>query len=166
MVKPVDDTVQTPWEYRLAEPDVERDPSGWYDMLRTECPVAKTDAFGGFSMLSTYADARAVLLNAGVFSSASGVIIPPIPMDPLPCVEQDEPEHAIYRKPMQSWFSPAQMDALEGTIRAVVTRLIDSVIDDRQGDLASVIAQPLPSWVIGMLLGAGCRRRITTGSAM
>lgn len=143
----------SPADYLLEDADVIKDPGPYFHDLRTKCPVARTDAHGGFWLVSRYADVHEAALNTEIFSSAQGILIPMVPRPLVPCLEQDDPEHRIYRRPMQSWFSPGRMAKLEETVRAVVTDLIDAVVDDHTGDLISAVAAPLPPIVIAMLLG-------------
>jgi len=150
----VTQTNQTPaTEFLLDDPVVAKNPGPFFEELRSKCPVARTDAHGGFWIVSRYADVHEAALNTAAFSSASGVVIPHAPNPPALCLEQDEPEHRIYRRPMQTWFSAARMAKLEDSVRDVVTRLIDRVIDDRQCNIGAVLAEPVPPVVIALMLG-------------
>lgn len=147
-------THETPvTDFRLDEPAVAKDPGVFFDELRSRCPVARTDAHGGFWVVSRYSDVRDAALQPEIFSSASGVTIPPVPNPPVPCLEQDEPDHRIYRRPMQAWFSTGRMAKLEDSIRDVVTRLLDPVVDQGSADIAKVLAEPVPPVVIALILG-------------
>lgn len=139
--------------FRLTEGAVAKDPGDYFDRLRSRCPVSKNEDFGGFWMLSRYDDVHEAALNTEVFSSASGVTIPVVPQPPVICLEQDDPEHRKYRKPMQGWFSVKRMSELEQRVRGIVTTCIDEIIDDKHGDLAAAIAAPVPPVVIALLLG-------------
>ncbi len=44
-----------------------------YDHLQHECPVAWSDRYGGFWILSRYADIVTALMDSGTFSSGEGV---------------------------------------------------------------------------------------------
>lgn len=145
---------QTPTtDFLLDDPVVAKNPGPFFEELRSKCPVTKADAHGGFWIVSRYADVHEAALNTAAFSNASGVTIPPAPNPPCLCLEQDEPDHRIYRRPMQTWFSAGRMAKLEDSIRDVVTDLIDGVIDDRQCNIGAVLAEPLPPVVIGLMLG-------------
>jgi cytochrome P450 len=140
-------------DFLLPDPGVAKDPGPYFQTLRSTYPVAKTPEYGGFWLLSRYSDVHAAALDTDAFSSAGGVTIPLAPSPPSLCLEQDEPEHRIYRRPMQSWFSAGRMSQLEDQVRAIVTRLVDQVADDARGDLGTALAEPLPPIVIGLLLG-------------
>lgn len=140
-------------DFLLDEPAVAKDPGPFFDELRSRCPVARTEAHGGFWVVSRYADVRDAAMHPKVFSSAGGVTIPPVPKPPVPCLEQDEPDHRLFRRPMQAWFSSGRMAKLEDKIREVVTRLLDTVADDGRADIAKVLAEPVPPVVIALILG-------------
>jgi cytochrome P450 len=153
----VTDVVESPGSagvsFRLTEPDVAKDPGEFFEDLRSKCPVAHTEKFDGFWMLSRYNDVHDAALKPEVFSSTAGICIPVIPQPPVICIEQDDPEHRKYRKPMQGWFSVKRIQELEGKVREIVTRRIDEVIDQGRGDLAQILASPVPPMVIALILG-------------
>jgi cytochrome P450 len=139
--------------FLLNDPLVAKNPGPFFDELRSKCPVAKTDAHGGFWMISRYGDVHDAALNPQVFSNASGVVIPHAPNPPSLCLEQDDPDHRIFRRPMQKWFSAGRMTQLEGSVRDIVTRLIDRVVDDGRCNIGAVLAEPVPPIVIALLMG-------------
>jgi cytochrome P450 len=135
-------------------PDYIRDPYPTYRDLRLKCPVAHSDDFGGFWMLSRYHDIREAARDTELFTSSQGVTLPPVgnPMPFLP-IELDPPEHPKYRRAMQTWFSVREIEKLEPTVRAVVSGLIDTIEPDGHADLTQALAGPLPPIVIALLLG-------------
>lgn len=139
--------------FRLTEPEVAKDPAEFFEELRSKCPVAHSDSFDGFWILSRYKDVHDAALNAEVYSSASGMTIPVLSQPPVICIEQDDPEHRTYRKPLQGWFSAKRIEDLAPKVREIVTNLIDAVIDEGQGDLAEILAAPVPPIVIALILG-------------
>lgn len=88
-----------------------------------------------------------------MFSSADGITIPRLPIPPQICLEQDEPEHSRYRKPMQQWLTPGRMAKLEARVRGIVDGLIDGFIDKGEVDLATELAEPVPPLVMALLMG-------------
>src|ERR1700728_716423 len=127
-------------EFQLTDPSVAKDPGSYFEMLRSECPVAHTRTLGGFCMISRYSDVHEALLNTAVFSSASGITIPVMPYPPQVCIEQDDPEHRKYRRPMQSWFTAGKMSELEPKVRQIVTECLDRIVDKGRADLAEAVA--------------------------
>ena len=136
-------------------PEYIRDPYPTYDRLRkSTCPVARSDQYGGFYLLSRYADVKDVARDTKKYTSTKGVTLPPVgnPMPFLP-IELDPPEHTKYRRVLQSWFSPREMAKLEEPLRAIVTELIDEFVDRGEADFVEELSGPLPPIVIALLLG-------------
>jgi cytochrome P450 len=140
-------------EFPLTTPEVAKDPGAYFETLRTECPVARSEAFAGFWILSRYDDVYNAALKPEVFSSSKGIAIPVIPQPPVVCIGQDDPEHRKYRRPMQGWFSVKRIQAIEDQVRGIVTSCIDEIIDDRKADLGEALASPIPPKVIALILG-------------
>jgi cytochrome P450 len=139
--------------FALRDQEIAQEPGNYYAELRDKCPVAHSEDYEGFWILSRYDDVVAAARNTEIFSSADGVTIPRLPIPPQICLEQDEPDHALYRRPIQSWLSPRRMAQLEPAIREIVNRLIDQFIDGGEADLAAELAEPVPPMVMAMLLG-------------
>jgi cytochrome P450 len=136
------------------DPGFIADPYPTYARMRESCPVARAERFGGYWVISRYADVRDAARDTETFSSHGGIVIPPAgnPMPFIP-IELDPPEHSQYRQPLQKWFSATRMLELEDDIRRMVTEQLDAVVDDGQADLCAQIAGPLPPMVIARLLG-------------
>jgi cytochrome P450 len=141
-------------DFDPTDPRVVRDPYPVYAAMRSKCPVGHGSRFGGFSVLSRFADVYEAAHDTARFSSADGVTVPdfgnPIVAIPL---EVDPPEHTRWRHLTQAWFSPGAAQALEPDIRAIVTRLIDGFADRGHADFATELAVPVPPIVIARMLG-------------
>lgn len=151
-VAPTDDAQAHSVRFQLTEPEVAKNPGEFFADLRSKCPVAHTESFDGFWMLSRYQDVFDAALKPQNFSSASGISIPVIPQPPVLCIEQDDPDHRKYRRPLQGWFTAKRMEEIEPEVRQIVTTLIDGMVDDKAGDLAE-IAAAVPPMVIALILG-------------
>jgi cytochrome P450 len=114
--------------------------------MRGLCPVARSDRHGGFWVVSRYEDALSVAQNWAAFSSAHGLAILPSNgvVRNLP-VETDPPEHRVYKRLINPYFTPAAVAPWEQPTRALVTRLIDGFIEDGTCEFMDAFARPLPS---------------------
>jgi cytochrome P450 len=140
--------------FALGEPHVAKNPGSFFQELRDMCPVARSEDLGGFWMITRYDDVAQAALCPEAFTGGRGTSIPPITgRRTFPLLEQDDPDHAAFRRAVRGWFTRPRMSRLEGQIRQLVTRLLDAVIDDHRADLAPVVAEPVPSIVMAMLLG-------------
>jgi cytochrome P450 len=114
--------------------------------MRELCPVAHSAEHGGFWVVSGYEDALSTGQNWSAFSSAHGLSINPSPsvVRNLP-VEADPPEHHIFKRLINPYFTPAALARYEEPTRALVTRLIDGFIEDGACEFMDAFARPYPS---------------------
>src|SRR5207253_2699994 len=94
-------------EFDHHSPELALDPWAVYKELREKCPVAHTDAWGGFKVVTRYRDVVTVAKDTETFSSYhdvdgtgngyQGVTIPAPMVRSVP-VEMDPPEHTKHRK--------------------------------------------------------------------
>jgi hypothetical protein len=69
-------------------------------------------------------------------------------------MSMDDPEHAVYRRMLTSYFSFRRAERLRPRIQRMADELIDAMLaGGRAADLVSEFAMPLPSMVICELLG-------------
>jgi cytochrome P450 len=140
--------------YNPMDPATTRDPYPYYKRFRASEPVTRADAWGGFWLISKFADVRAASLDTETYRSADGVTLPPFgnPMPFIP-IEIDPPRHTLYRKPLQRWFSKGKMAELERDIRQIVSDRIDGFAGAGRADLAKELAEPVPAITLARILG-------------
>lgn len=125
-----------------------------YDQVRA-CPVARSEKHGGFWILSHYADVVEAEMDWTVYSSASGVFHPVEDSGRMHAValEQDPPEHTVYRRLYHEMLSRPRVSAAEPGIRQLARRRIDRLAAGGGGDFVASVAVPVPIEVIALLLG-------------
>jgi cytochrome P450 len=114
--------------------------------MRGLCPVARSEEYGGFWVVTRYEDALSVAQNWEVFSSAHGLSVSRAPtvVRNLP-VEADPPEQRVFKRLINPFFTPAAVARWEQPTRDLVTRLIDTFIEDGACDFMAAFARPFPS---------------------
>ena len=137
-------------DFPLATPAVAKDPGEYFETLRTQCPVAHSEASTASGSCRATTTSTTPRSSPRSTAARAASRIPCIPQPPVICIEQDDPEHRKYRKPLQGWFSVKRIQELEDKVREIVTSLIDEVIDEGQGDLAEILAAPVPPMVIAL----------------
>lgn len=130
------------------------DPVQTHRHLRSMCPVAYSEQFGGFWSLTTYADVERAAQDPRQFSSAQGTSIPKIPMTvPTLPLNADPPDHFSIRSVLQPYFARGRIRALEGRIRGLAAAAIDDFISGGAGDFVEDIATPFPGRVLCLFVG-------------
>ncbi|MFZ0668306.1 MAG: cytochrome P450 [Acidimicrobiales bacterium] len=132
------ETVQRPWPL--------------WEKWRSECPVAHSDAYGGFYFVTKYEDIRQVLIDTETYTSSDSVTIPKFPMKLIP-LNIDPPEQRQYRRIVNPGLSPQRLVEHEPWIREIARGLIDEIAAKETFDFAEEYARPFPRTVIYRLLG-------------
>lgn len=136
-------------------------PHALFARMRAEAPVRwnRSREGDGFWSLTRHADISAVSRDTETFSSSrAGIFLDPDQVVPLDLTRnlllyKDPPEHTKYRVILQSAFTPRTVSALEDSVRARITRVIDGVIDRGSCDFVPDIAVPVPLGVLAELMG-------------
>ncbi len=130
--------------------------------LRRRCPVAWTEAHGGYWVASGYEAVRTIALDDETFSSDNdlngerkgytGVAIPRGPIQQIP-IEVDPPLFTAYRRVLNPKFSPAAADEWRPFVQQVTNAMIDRICGKGHCDLVNDIASPIPAMLTMRLLG-------------
>lgn len=126
------------------------DPVGSYKQLRETTPVAWSESYRGYWVLSDYQSVFDAARDDATFTSQrtpSGgeglaVVIPKTPMHRHIPIELDPPEFRKYRKIMNPITAPAATDAMLEMVQKYVTWFVDEIIESGTGDVATTIGVP------------------------
>ena len=138
------------------------DPTGFFQEMQREHPVAWSEKYGGFWILSRYEDIRRISEDDETFSSRndlprdgvafSGITIPGNQARSTP-IEMDPPEFFDYRRLLNRWFAPAAMEKLKPKMMEFTAWCIDRHIESGKIDLVWDLASPVPAMVTLQVLG-------------
>ncbi|WP_028226332.1 cytochrome P450 [Paraburkholderia ferrariae] len=127
--------------------------------LREQCPVGRSEEFGGFYVLTRYEDCVAAASDPRFSSSLEhgpGAGFPSMgtlhEMLPIPMINDDGQRHRDFRMPLQKLFSPKFAASMEEKVRNICDDLIDRFIESGTADLSDEFSIELPSVLIGELL--------------
>ncbi|MEO8601727.1 MAG: cytochrome P450 [bacterium] len=152
-------------------------PHHMFKLLREEAPVywhPEPDG-PGFWAVTKYHDLKWVSKNPVLFSSERHGTLraDPSPAD-LPAIQSimlnmDPPRHRQYRTLVNQAFTPRMINNLHGRVRAMVTKIINGVIERGECDFVEDVAALLPLEVICEMMGvpeADRRHIYTLGNKM
>lgn len=131
------------------------------DDLRERAPVAWSTAHGGFWVVTDHEHVLEGLADYGTFSSASGPAIPANPFGArhIP-VGLDPPEHRVYRRVLNDWYSKASITRREPAIRALVEKIVRGLAARGSWDFVADLANVSPGAVTLGILGWDPDRRL------
>lgn len=131
------------------------DPNPRWAELRSRCPVAHSDRYGGMAVITRWDDIAHVAADTDTFTSrrtavsevptsARGLQLPPINLDP--------PEHTLVRQMLLPFFSPNAIAGWEPKIRNICGARLEAITGS-QCDAANDYAQHIPTEVTAAMLG-------------
>ena len=125
-----------------------------YRGLLDEPTAVRSDAYGGFWVVSGYDQVRAAALDYKHFSSAQGVFFPDVPGRPFGmAIEMDPPIHVGYRRLYAEWVSAGRLRDYEPMIRELTSTHVSRFVESGGGDFVREVSAKLPIQVIARALG-------------
>ena len=141
------------------------DPDAAHAQLRAECPVAHTDAHGGYWVVTAYDLVTECARDPEVFSSDhdldgsrvgiefGGIGIPAEPNHRSIPAEVDPPRFQGFRRVLQPGFTPATTAAWADRARGWADACLDRHVGSGRIDLVLDVANPVPAMVTLGLVG-------------
>jgi cytochrome P450 len=134
--------------FHLWDPELSENPYPALERLQSGCPVAHSEMFGGYWIVTKYSDIRDVVSNTGLWSSLVAALpAPPNNLDPINNIPVgiDPPEHTAYRRVLGPVFSPTRVAAHADELRSRARDLIaDMKAHDGPIDFLKEFAIPFP----------------------
>jgi len=148
-------------DFDHTDPQWVSDPFPIWDDLRTRCPVAHTDRYGGAWLPVTHDGVAAVAYDTEHFTSRSVIMSElrpgdddlPAPIGVAPPITSDPPFHADARRMLLPAFGPKRVAAYEPFTRELCRELLDATAGRSDLDAAVEYAQHIPLRVIVKMLG-------------
>lgn len=131
-----------------------RAPHEVYAQLRDRCPVARSDRWEGFVLLTRYADVVKAATRPALFSSTEGIVVPRNPVSGRRApMHFDPPEHTRYRRAMNAVFREDRVAAMEDDVRAAAVRRLEPLLAaERDWEVVGGFSSPYTCDVLALLL--------------
>jgi hypothetical protein len=149
------------------DPAFENNPLPVLRELQDRCPVARSDRYDGFWVVTRYEDVDSVIHDPEHFSSR----IVMIPRDLLvgfdgdafsaPPLTADPPFHSKFRRALLPGFAPGQIKAWEPITQDIARRLLEGLAGQEAFDAAVEYAQNIPIGVMARIMGVDESHRDT-----
>jgi len=121
-----------------------------YAQLRKTCPVAHSDAWGGFWALLRYEDVKNAASDSRCFITSRQNVVPKVAFTGRrPPLHLDPPEHTPYRRALNPLLTQQRVDRLEPVARQFAAELLQPMINKGSGDVCKDVSSFLPVQVFG-----------------
>ncbi|CAN5221783.1 cytochrome P450 [soil metagenome] len=132
-------------DFDALAPETFDSPYAVYAELRARCPVAHSDAWGGFWALMSYDDVRMAAGDSARFVTSVQNVVPKVAFTGRrPPLHLDPPEHTPYRAALNPLFGAARMAAIEAPTRRIVVDLLEPLLARGEGDICADFSSHLP----------------------
>ncbi len=116
-----------------------------YARLRRECPVAHSDAWGGFWALMKHADVSRAAADSEHFITSKQNVVPKVAFTGRrPPLHLDPPEHTPYRRALSPLLSPQKVARFEPVIRQICRELLGAMAAKGGGDVCEEFSSRMP----------------------
>ena len=137
-----------------------------FKILRDERPVSWHPPIAGALMMpeidgvwavTRNEDIAYVSKNPDLFCSGRGVMVEAVPDDILDAAQsflaKDGTAHSTLRKLISSVFTPRQVAKIEDQIKSQATRIVDDLLETKEGDFVEQVSKRLPMWTVYEMIG-------------
>jgi cytochrome P450 len=136
-----------PDDVDIHDPAFVADPFAAFDRLRRECPVARSNEYGGFWLLTRYEDVRAAAIDwrdytSGVAGVTAIPVITPRTEPQLP-IEIDPPQHSRYRALVNPVFAPQRVAAITPRVKALIRSIVEHMAERGSAEAVSEFCVPV-----------------------
>jgi len=109
-----------------------------YSRLRSSCPVAHSNTWGGFWALVRYDDVRRAASDSNRFITSVQNVVPKVAFTGRrPPLHLDPPAHTPYRKALNPLLSNDAVARLEAPIRRIASHLIEGLLSRSRADICA-----------------------------
>jgi cytochrome P450 len=134
-----------PSDFDPLQPETFDSANAQYAELRARCPVAHTDAYGGFWALTKYEDVVRALSEPATFVTSLQNVVPKVAFTGRrPPLHLDPPEHTPYRAALNPLLAPERVAALEPVVRRHAVDLIEPMVAGGRADICEAFGSHLP----------------------
>ena len=127
------------------QPETFDSPHEVYRDLRARCPVAHSDAWGGFWALTRHEDVAAAAANPGTFVTSVQNVVPKVAFTGRrPPLHLDPPEHTPYRRALAPLLTERKVAALAPVIRTICRDLLAKMVAKGGGDIVADYSAHMP----------------------
>ena len=120
-------------------------PHADYARLRRECPVAHSNAWGGFWALMKHADVIRAATDSDTYITSKQNVVPKVAFTGRrPPLHLDPPEHTPYRRALSPLLAPQRVARFEPEIRSISRELLGRMVAQGGGDICEEFSSRMP----------------------
>jgi cytochrome P450 len=124
----------------------------FYERIHAKCPILQSDRHGGFFYLAGYDDVLKAQRHTDIFSNRQ-IVIPEVPILDLLPSRADPPEHTMYKRWLNRYYSGSAIAAQRESIERLVEKWLVPAIERGSFDMVIDVMHPLVGELAMDILG-------------
>ncbi len=126
-------------------PETFDSPNAEYAALRAKCPVAHSEAWGGFWALMKHDDVANAAADWQTFITSKQNVVPKVAFTGRrPPLHLDPPEHTPYRRALAPLLTERRVAKLEPIVRGICRDLLAKMVANGGGDIVADFSAHMP----------------------
>ncbi|MCP3729599.1 cytochrome P450 [Sphingomonas sp. MG17] len=132
-------------DFNPLTPETFDSPNAEYAELRAKCPVAHSDAWGGFWALMKHDDVASAAADWQTYITSKQNVIPKVAFTGRrPPLHLDPPEHTPYRRAIAPLLTERKVAKLEPVMRQICRDLLANMVARGGGDVVADFSAHMP----------------------
>lgn len=132
-------------DFNPLEPETFDSANAEYRRMRAQCPVAHSDAWGGFWALMKHDDVAAAAADWRTFITSKQNVVPKVAFTGRrPPLHLDPPEHTPYRRALAPLLTERAVERLRPVIRDICRDLLAQMVAKGGGDIVADFSAHMP----------------------
>lgn len=127
-----------------------------YDHFRSRCPIAWTNEYGGFWLMTRYADVKRAALDASTYISSVKAVIPSDPRGiRRPPLNFDAPHHTPFKTALERTLRPSRLRRLGPALERHARNELAPLLRVGRGDMSAGFGANFVAWLEAEWLNLG-----------
>lgn len=119
-----------------------------YEHLRSKCPVAWTNEYGGFWLLTRYEDVKTAALDSTTFISSVKAVVPSDPRGiRRPPLNFDAPAHTPFKTALERTLKPARLKRIAPALERHAKNELAPLLRRGRGDISAEFGASFVAWI-------------------
>lgn len=119
-----------------------------YEHFRSKCPVAWTNEYGGFWLLTRYDDVKQAAMDSSTFISSVKAVVPSDPRGiRRPPLNFDAPAHTPFKTALERTLKPARLRRIGPALERHARNELAPLLQRGRGDISAEFGASFVAWI-------------------
>lgn len=119
-----------------------------YDQFRAKCPVAWTNEYGGFWLMTRYEDVKQAAMDSSTFISSVKAVVPSDPRGiRRPPLNFDAPNHTPFKTALERTLKPSRLKRIAPGLEKHARNELAPLLREGRGDISAGFGASFSAWI-------------------